>query len=99
MRVRFSPRAQRRTKLVSTWWRTHRPAAPTLFDEELAEAIVKLAEQPQIGSVYERVATENVRRLLLPRSGQHVYYAVDTSADVIVIHTIWGARRKRGPSL
>jgi hypothetical protein len=45
------------------------------------------------------VAGEIIRRRLLPKSEQHVYYAVDAAKGVIVIHTVWGARRRRGPKL
>jgi hypothetical protein len=35
VKVRFSPRAQRRVKVVAKWWRENRSTAPTLFDDEL----------------------------------------------------------------
>jgi hypothetical protein len=40
-----------------------------------------------------------------PRGGerigpvQHVYYSIDEAGEVVVIRTIWGARRGRGPKL
>jgi hypothetical protein len=40
-----------------------------------------------------------VRRLLLPKSQQHVYYVIDEALGAVVIYTIWGARRGRGPKL
>ena len=97
MKVRFTPRARRRAKLVLAWWRANRPVAPTLFEDELTQAIETLCEQPHAGTVYDPVAAARVRRLLLPKSEQHVYYVVDEAAEVVVIHTIWGARRGRGP--
>jgi hypothetical protein len=35
----------------------------------------------------------------MPRTEQHIYYTVDEASDVIVIETVWGARRGRGPKL
>jgi hypothetical protein len=35
----------------------------------------------------------------MPKTEQHVYYTVDDAADEIVIETVWGARRGRGPKL
>jgi hypothetical protein len=35
----------------------------------------------------------------MPRTEQHVYDTVNEAADEIVIETVWGARRKRGPKL
>ena len=93
MKVRFSPRAQRRVKIISVWWRENRPAAPTLFDDELSEAIGRLKSLPKLGVEYETVEGALVRRILLPRSAQHVYYAVHDEIDTAVVYTVWGARR------
>jgi hypothetical protein len=35
----------------------------------------------------------------LPKTEQHVYYALDEQAEVVMVLTIWGARRGRGPKL
>ena len=99
MKVRFSPRAQRRVKLVATWWRKYRPSAPTLFDEELDAVIEMLQNQPMLGAEYQTRGGEIVRRTLLKQSAQHVYYSVDETNGVIVIYAVWGARRGRGPKL
>lgn len=99
MKVRFSPRAQRRVKVVAKWWRENRPAAPTLFDDELHTVIERLKMQPTLGLVYKEVGGKIVLRTLLPKSAQHVYYVVDDERGVIVIYTVWGARRGRPPKL
>jgi 3-hydroxyacyl-CoA dehydrogenase len=97
--VKFSARARRRAKLVSSWWRSNRLAAPRLFDEELEHAVQQLKIQPPLGVVYQSVEGEVVRRLLLPKTQQHVYYVIDEVLGAVVIDTIWGARRGRGPKL
>lgn len=99
MKVRLTPRARRRAKLVASWWRENRPAAPHLFDDELRIAIEILAGRPDVGRIYREVGGDRVRRLLLPRSEQYVYYLVEQALDSIIIVTIWGARRGRGPKL
>ncbi|MCL2776766.1 MAG: type II toxin-antitoxin system RelE/ParE family toxin [Polyangiaceae bacterium] len=99
MKARFSPRAQRRVKVVAQWWRKNRPAAPTLFDDELQAAIEQLKVHPTLGLEYECIDGKTVRRILLPASAQHVYYVVDSEREVIVIYTVWGARRGRTPKL
>lgn len=99
MKVRFSPRAQRRVKLVATWWRKNRSSAPTLFDDELDAVIETLKNQPMLGAEYQVRGGEIVRRTLLKKSAQHVYYSVDETNGVIVIYSVWGARRGRGPKL
>jgi plasmid stabilization system protein ParE len=99
VKVRFSPRAQRRVKLVATWWRKNRPSAPTLFDDELDAMIEMLKNRPTLGVVYQMRGGEIVRRTLLKKTAQHVYYSVDDANGVIVIYSVWGARRGRGPKL
>ncbi len=99
MKVRFSPRARRRVKIVATWWRENRPAAATLFDDELRAVVERLTSLTVLDSEYKTVGEEVIRRTLLPKSGQHVYYSVDEEDGVIIIHTVWGARRGRAPKL
>jgi len=38
-----------------------------------------------------------VRRVLMKKTGHHVYYAVE--AHEIVVITVWGARKERAPKL
>ena len=99
MKVRFSPRARRRVKLVDRWWRDNRPATPTLFHDELETAIERLTSQPAIGAVCSTVGGVTIRCVLLPRSVQHVFYGIDEERRVIIIYTVWGATRGRGPKL
>lgn len=81
------------------WWRANRPTAPELFDTELSAAITQLESQHSLPQVFESVADEPIRRVLLPKTEQHLYYSIDETAAVVLIHTIWGARRGSGPKL
>jgi plasmid stabilization system protein ParE len=99
VKVRFSPGAQRRVKFVATWWRKNRPSAPTLFEDELGTVIEILKNEPLRGAEYQTRGGEIIRRTLLKNSAQHVYYSVDADNGVIVIYSVWGARRGRGPKL
>ena len=47
---------------------------------------------------YDAKAKRQVHRLLLETSEYHVYLA-RKSEELIVVVSIWGARRKRGPKL
>ena len=99
MKIKLTPRAQRRVKVVGAWWREHRPNVPDLFAEELAWAKNELLSRPYLAPIYAIVEGRVFRRLLLPKTEQHVYYVVDKAADLVIVHTIWGARRGRGPRL
>jgi plasmid stabilization system protein ParE len=85
--------------VVARWWAKNRRAAPTLFEDELRDMVERLKQQPTLGIEYAHVGGKTVRRALLPKSAQHVYYSVDDENDIIVVYTVWGARRRRGPNL
>jgi hypothetical protein len=85
---------------VAAWWRENRQATPDLFHDELEAAKRELATLPPTpGLVYETVRGKVIRRLLLPKTEQHVYFSIEESARMVVIHSVWGARRGRGPNL
>ena len=99
MKVRFTPRARRAALAMAKWWKANRPAAADLFGHELDEAKRQLANQPELGPVYETVRGLVIRRLLLPKTERHVYYSVDTVTATVTVYVIWGARKGRGPKL
>lgn len=99
MKFEISKRARRQLEKLSRWWIENRAAAPTLLLDELAEAEQRLRENPEVGVVYARHRTGDVRRLLLPSSGYHVYYRYRRDRAELVVLTVWGAPRERGPKL
>ena len=70
-----------------------------MFLDELAEAEHQLRSNPEIGVVYAQHRTGGVRRLLLSGSGYHLYYRYRRDHDLLVVLTVWGAPRERGPTL
>lgn len=40
-----------------------------------------------------------IQRVLMKKTRCHVYYVHDVERDLVEIHSIWGARRRRGPAL
>jgi plasmid stabilization system protein ParE len=96
VKVLFSARARREAQRISEWWANNRLYAPNLFTDELGLALELIKATPGLGTMYES-AHGAVRRVLLPRTRYHVYYAREQK--VIVVVSIWGAQRKRGPKL
>jgi plasmid stabilization system protein ParE len=96
MRVRLTPRALREAKRLKTWWLQNRDAVE-LFDEEMRTALESIERTPTIGGVYSAGRSIIVRRLLMPKTHNHIYYA--TTEDEIVVLSVWGAPRERGPKL
>jgi plasmid stabilization system protein ParE len=98
VRVRISARARREADRRDAWWRANRLEARNLFTRELLEVIDLLQANTEIGQRYEAARfPAPVRRVLLPKSETHVYFAV-VDEDVWVL-AVWGARRGRGPKL
>ena len=98
MRLRLTARALADAKRMKTWWRRHRSKAEDLFEEELDAALERIMATPNLGSVYEPADLDvKVRRILMPKTRNHVYYTV-TAAEIVVL-TVWGAPKRRGPKL
>jgi plasmid stabilization system protein ParE len=98
MKLRIAPRALGEAMRTKTWWRANREAAPDLFETELEETLERIVAAPGIGVAYDATRLDvPVRRVLLPKTGQHVYYTA-TREEVVVL-SVWSAHRERGPKL
>jgi plasmid stabilization system protein ParE len=98
MSLRFTPRALAEAKRMKAWWRRNRPAAPDAFERELNAALDRIVQAPRLGRLYEEGDLGvPVRRVLLPKTLNHVYYAMD--GDDVVVLSVWGALHDRGPKL
>lgn len=97
MKIRFTPRALAEAKRRKTWWLKNRPAAPELFEIALGAALSTLMTTPIMGTVYEADVGFPVRRVLLKKTASHVYFGLN--GDELVVLSVWGARRRRGPKL
>ncbi len=97
MKIVFTIEAEHQADACDAWWRQHRPSASGLFARELSDAKGAIAGMPSIGRVYTILDGRPVRRLLLPKSRNHVYYVVEE--ECIVVHAVWGAPKGRGPNL
>lgn len=98
MKLRFTPRALADAKRLKTWWHKNRPDTRDLFELELTAALDRIRRTPILGSAYQASGFEvPVRRVLLPKTQNHVYYAVEP--DQIVVLSVWGARKGRSPRL
>jgi plasmid stabilization system protein ParE len=97
MNFRFTPRAESEAEKKQAWWRENRRAEPDLFDDELAATLKRITEIPTLGTTYPSAFDTIVRRVLMARTKNHVYYAVH-EGEVVVL-AVWGAPRARGPKL
>lgn len=98
MNVRLAPRALAEAKRLKTWWRENRTSAPDLFEEELALALERLRTRgASVGTPYAAELEAPVRRLLLPKTQNHVYFVID--GDDVVVVSVWGTPRGARPAL
>ena len=98
MNLRLTPRALAEAKRIKTWWQKHRPAASDLFEQEFDAALRLVLMKPNLGTLYDHGNLDvPVRRVLLPKTKNHVYYTVQTNE--LVVLSVWGAPKGRGPRL
>ncbi len=97
--VQVTAEARRQLLEIDEWWTANRPEAPDLILREFSRALALLAVTPTAGKVYVAQTSAEFRRLLLRRSGFHVYYVVDAAARVVLIAAIWNGARGHGPPL
>lgn len=98
MRIVLLAEAQRRFEAEDDWWRANRDAKD-LFVDEFAQTLERLRTDPDLGQTYRVTRGKRIQRVLMKKTRCHVYYVCDGDRAVIEIHTVWGARRERGPSI
>ena len=98
MKLEILEEARDQYRTQNAWWREHRDAK-TLFAQEFLAAIRHLRAAPETGALYARRRGRTIRRWLMPKIGYHVYYRFDRGQNSLVIYSVWGARRGRGPKL
>ena len=97
VRIVTTPEAEDQVRIIDAWWRSERPAAPGLFEEELAAAFALLGSAPLAGRRYGHPSISEVRRILLRSTRYHVYYRV--REDDVIVLAVWNAVRGVGPEL
>ncbi|MGO8991956.1 MAG: type II toxin-antitoxin system RelE/ParE family toxin [Polyangiaceae bacterium] len=97
MKVEFAGPAREQIREAAAWWRENRPAAPHLFEEELAFAVAMLEAGPLLTRVFDEVEGKVVRRARLPRTRYALYFTVGD--DLVTVHALWHTSRGSGPPL
>ena len=97
--VQLTATAERHVRIVGAWWEANRPDTAGLFQAELADAVAQLADSPHRGRPYAASRLAAARRILLGKTGYHVYYTVDDDRAVVTVRAVWHAARGRAPRL
>lgn len=98
MEIRIGKRAQQQVRRENSWW-LENARYPLTFETEFESVLLRLLEMPTLGTPYPTEKRPHLLRALLPKSKCHVYYTLERGKTLIVIHSVWGACRKRGPKL
>lgn len=102
MIVRLAGPARRQADRLDRWWRENRKDAADLFALELEAARQMIAASPELGTPYVERRGTLVRRVLLPKTQNHVYYDIDRENGVTMTRfftrsmSALGPRRRRG---
>jgi len=65
--------------------------------EHITNKLISMSLQSPLGAIHGMTHGVTIRRVLLPKTEQHIYYSIDEANDTVIIRTIWGARRGRSP--
>ena len=99
MKLQVGKRAQRQADKIEEWWAENRPAVATLFTDELEGTFETICERPRAGIAWPTPRRPTLRRILMPKTQNHVYFRVDESKQIIHVVGVWGAPRGGGPKL
>ncbi|HVR41569.1 MAG TPA: type II toxin-antitoxin system RelE/ParE family toxin [Thermoanaerobaculia bacterium] len=90
-------RAARQIEVARAWWYKHRHKAIFALDDEIEEAIAKIADTPHMAPVARDIRMKGVRRMLLQTTQYHVYYR--EKFDAIEVVAFWHASRGTPPRI
>jgi hypothetical protein len=97
--VRITDEAAAQVDTLDRWWREHRPASPRLFAREFANAVALLGAAPGVGELFPRSTVPGVRRLVLRRTKNLLFYLYDRAGDDVFILALWGGPKDGDPTL
>jgi plasmid stabilization system protein ParE len=99
VKLRLGRRVITEIERKESWWARNRPAAPDLFARELRDTLEFVRTMPGGGIGWPTARRPTLRRILMVRTQNHLFFMVDDSAQAIDVLAIWGASRKRAPKL
>lgn len=99
MQLRVGKRAQKQAEKMEAWWVENRPDAPTLFVDELEETFRYICDVRSAGVRWPTPRRPNLRRILMPRTNNHVYFVIDEASETVRVHAVWGAPKGSTPKL
>lgn len=99
MKLRIGKRAQQQAERIENWWGEHRSEAPTLFTDEIEQVFKTICERSDAGVSWPTARRPKLRRILMPRTENHVYFQIDDDGDTVYVVSVWGGPRGATPKL
>jgi hypothetical protein len=99
VKLRVGKRAQKQPDKMEAWWVENRPDARTLFLDELEETFRYICNVRSAGVHWPTPRRPNMRRILMKRTNNHVYFVIDDATDAVHVHAVWGAPKGSTPKL
>jgi len=99
VRLQVGSRAQRQADKLEDWWAANRSSALGLFTDELEETFRLVCDTPGAGVGWPTPKRPTLRRILMPRTQNHVYFRVDELREVVHVLAVWGNLRGQAPKL
>lgn len=97
--VKPTRRAAAQIRRASEWWRANRAKAPLALVEDVERAFELIALQPGVGARAGNAEAQGIRRVLLGRTGYHLYYKVNAKERRVEVLALWHTSREAGPDL
>jgi plasmid stabilization system protein ParE len=92
-------RVVRQVEQKEAWWAKNRPAAPDLFAREFRDTLEHIRTTPGSGIGWPTPRRPGLRRILMARTQNHVFFLLDDETQTIHVLAVWGAVRERSPKL
>jgi plasmid stabilization system protein ParE len=97
--VVITDEAERHLAELVAWWTENRPLAPSLVQREFAHCVQLLETAPMAGVRFLRTPVPGVRRLVMRRTRNLVYYIYDSTNSIAYVIAVWGAPKEHDPVL
>jgi plasmid stabilization system protein ParE len=93
--VNLEQRAQLQVMAIIVWWEQHRLENPHLFEKEVRDLLLSLAEMPYRGVALPRTRPRSrTRWLVTPTTGYRVTYAIDDGRRAVTVLRVVHRRRR-----
>lgn len=96
LRVVITATAQAHVRAVVRWCVKNDRSVPETVLVELDGVIARIGEHPHSGHLYLQSPIDGVYRVLLRRSGYHVYFTVDENVGDVVVRAVLVRRSRYG---